>query len=43
MNIKFEAYSKLTKVEREIYAQCMGHCSTCLYEGGCDLAKKLNK
>ena len=43
MNISFKAFSKLTKREREIFAQCMGQCSICLCEGGCDLEKKLHK
>jgi len=32
---------KLTKTEREIYAQCRGTCRICLLEGGCDLEKKI--
>jgi len=43
MVITFKTYSKLTKREREIFVQCMGQCSTCLCEGGCDLEKKLKK
>jgi len=43
MVITFKTYSKLTKREREVYAQCLGNCSICLCEGGCDLEKKLNK
>ena len=43
MDIAFKDLCKLTKREREVYAQCRGHCHICLLEGGCDLAKKLNK
>jgi len=32
---------KLTKTERETYAQCQGQCRICLLEGGCDLERKL--
>lgn len=43
MVITFKALSKLSKRDRELYAQCQGECRICFYEDGCALAKKMNK
>jgi len=34
---------KLTDKEKEIFEDCKGYCKGCLFEGGCDLQKKLKK
>lgn len=34
---------QLTEKEKEIFADCKGYCQGCLFEGGCDLEKKLEK
>jgi len=35
--------NKLTTKEKEIFEDCQGKCVGCLFEGGCDLEKKLKK
>jgi len=34
---------RLTKAEKTVYTDCLGHCSWCFYEGGCPIEVKLKK